>query len=118
MSAPNTINDVADAAQLDGNPLSGPMFSAFAHDAVIGSFQAREMYEAATAVSCLAELLSAQVNEVSKARDGCKVAAPLNSRLEDGLLCALRVCADLLVREMCNLKDVDDKSAAINKGAA
>lgn len=98
------------------NPLNRKQYSRFKQDVVVSSIKAADMYDAATAVLIISEMLAISSDERQFAEDGCPDSAPLDYRREWGLLSALRVCASVLHLEMGNLKDVDDKSAAMNKG--
>lgn len=118
MSANQMLPTPEEKPVLERNPLNRHQYSRFKQDVVVSSIKAADMYDAATAVLIISEMLAISSDERQFAVDGCPDSAPLDNRREWGLLSALRVCAGVLHLEMGNLKDADDKAAAAGKGAA
>lgn len=118
MNAKVIFKEQEEKKVLERNPLNRRQYSSFKGGAVVDSFRASEMYDAAAAISIIADMLSIDCDEQGFAADGSPDAAPLSQRNGYGLLCALRVCAGVLHEQMDSLKEADDKSGAISKGAA
>lgn len=118
MSANQIFPTPEEKPVLERNPLNRRQYSDFKRDAVLPKMRAADMYDAAAAVTVIADMLLIDCDERGFAADESPDAAPLSQRNEWGLLCALRVCARVLHSEMDSLKEADDKAAAAGKGAA